>query len=244
MDLLLAVNSATAFLTATLSGFLGLGGGILLLAVFFLTMNASIAIPLHGCVQLVSNSTRSFLFMKHCDRSIFLKFAAGAIPASFLSIFLVRFLNPVSSSMAFGAFILLVLYFPSKRFDLSTLTSSFLVAGGLAGLCSAILGATGPMIAPFFLSHRTSKETTIATMAVCQMLVHLMKIALFGFVLNFDFLEYKLWIGCMVLASIAGTYLGKYILTKHISERFFVFLYRSTLTLIALKMLLYTPLAF
>ena len=60
MDMQSIVLVFSALLTSILSGVIGMGGGITLLAVMELFVPASALVPLHGSVQLMSNGTRVF----------------------------------------------------------------------------------------------------------------------------------------------------------------------------------------
>ena len=61
---LLLILPIVALLTSILSGVIGMGGGMLLLATMFAFMSHAEAIPAHGAVQLISNSTRTFVFLR------------------------------------------------------------------------------------------------------------------------------------------------------------------------------------
>ena len=64
--LTLVVLVGAALVGSTLSGFLGMGGGIFLLTVLFLCgLEPALAIPIHALVQLTSNGTRAVLFREH-----------------------------------------------------------------------------------------------------------------------------------------------------------------------------------
>lgn len=50
---------ATACLTSAMTAALGIGGGVLLLAIMSMLLPAAAIIPLHGLVQLGSNANRA-----------------------------------------------------------------------------------------------------------------------------------------------------------------------------------------
>ena len=54
-----------AFVTATVSGVLGLAGGLLLLGALLLVLPVAVAFVVHGLLQLVSNGWRAFLQRAH-----------------------------------------------------------------------------------------------------------------------------------------------------------------------------------
>jgi uncharacterized protein len=237
---LLTVGFLAALLTSMISAVIGMGGGITLLAVMVCFLDYPAVIALHGCIQLVSNLSRTTLFLRSIRWKVFLQFLTGALPLSFLGITVVQDCNPEMLKISIGVFILFSLYFPIRKLpEFKRLKGSFLMAGMLAGSVSLVVGATGPLIAPFFLVSNLKKEEIIATKAICQSVIHILKILLFGLVLNFKFQDYSSLILWMSMAVIIGTYLGKTILSRYVSERAFRLLYQGILTLIGLKLLLF-----
>jgi len=114
---------------------------------------------------------------------------------------------------------------------------SFIKVGFISGICSIFIGATGPLIAPFFLSHKLIKKNIIANKAACQMISHIGKIPIFIFLFKFNyFAEYKLLIP-LIIAVYFGTYFGKKILTL-IPEKTFILLFKITLTLISIRLII------
>jgi len=61
----LVAIGATVFVTAVLSGVLGMAGGIALLGVLLVYLPPLVAIPLHGVIQLVSNGSRVIVQREH-----------------------------------------------------------------------------------------------------------------------------------------------------------------------------------
>ena len=89
---------------------------------------------------------------------------------------------------------------------------NFIGVGFISGITTVFIGATGPLIAPFFLKGKLTKETIIANKAICQAISHIGKIPLFIFFFQFDyFAEMKLLI-TLVIAVFIGTNFGKKIL--------------------------------
>jgi uncharacterized membrane protein YfcA len=92
------------------------------------------------------------------------------------------------------------------------------------------------LIAPFFLNLGLSRQALVGTKAACQAAGHVVKVAIFG-VAGFVF---GAWLAPLALLSgmvVVGTWLGSHLLDR-VSERHFVLLYRTVLTLIALRLVL------
>ena len=111
----------------------------------------------------------------------------------------------------------------------------FLLLGGVVGFLNTTLGATGPLIAPFFLNLGLARQALVGTKAVCQLLGHLAKAVVFG-IAGFAYLP---WLGALALlcgAGVIGTAVGSRILDR-VDERTFVVLYKTVLTAIAGKLI-------
>ena len=102
-----------------------------------------------------------------------------------------------------------------KRTQKKKEAKSFIKVGSISGLASIFIGATGPLIAPFFLDSNLNKENIIANKAACQMITHLTKIPLFLFFFNVNYFnEYKLLVP-LIIAVFIGTNFGKKYLVSY-----------------------------
>lgn len=251
--LLSAILIATAFLTATLSGMIGMGGGILLLAVMFSVMHSPelvvFIIPLHGAVQLVSNSTRTLAFIDAVDWPTVKRFSLGTVPGIALGMWIWYLLDGNDAAQPYlkiliGIYILTAVFLPKPKAKQQTHSSSgFMPLGFVAGTAALIVGATGPLIAPLFARRDFVKERLVATKAMCQMVTHFEKLIAFGILFGtgigkIQSLSTILGVAiAMGVAVILGTLTGKRLL-KLISPELFVKLYRVALVVAGSKVLL------
>lgn len=84
--LLLIVSAAgTSFVTAAM----GIGGGVMLLAILASVLPAAALIPVHGLVQLGSNGNRAIMTRQHIDWCMVKSFSAGALLGAFAASFVV-----------------------------------------------------------------------------------------------------------------------------------------------------------
>jgi uncharacterized membrane protein YfcA len=90
------------------------------------------------------------------------------------------------------------------------------------------------MIDPFFLGLGLSRQALVGTKAACQAIGHAAKVGLFG-VAGFAFAEHAPLLALGSLCAVAGTWLGSRLLDK-LSEASFLWLYRSVLTGLALRL--------
>ncbi len=224
-------------ITSCLSAIIGMGGGILLLGVLVMFLSPKDVVPVHGVIQLISNSTRWIVYWPHIQWPIVARFSLTVFPGALVGIWLFQKLDPLSLQVAMGTFILLATYWPKSKGVPTENYSIFFIAGALTGFLGIIVGATGPFLAPFFVRKDILKEQLVATKAFCQSCVHLVKIPLFGMV-GFNYSEQSNLILILSISVILGTLLGKQLLGK-ISERVFKLLIKTALTLVGVKILLW-----
>ena len=237
----------SALITSSISAVLGMGGGIILLGIISIIIpEVYMVIALHGMIQLFSNTTRTYLFRKDIKQNIIKEFTVGSLIGACISaviIFLliqfyevnsaneikVDFLKPI-----IGVFIIWYLFLKGPKKGKKS--KSFIKVGSISGLASIFIGATGPLIAPFFLSDKLTKENIIVNKAACQVITHLTKIPLFIYFFNVSYIkEYSLLLP-LIAAVYIGTNLGKKLLS-FIPEKTFKILFKVALTAIAIKLI-------
>ena len=77
--------AVAAYFTATLSGIAGIGGGTILIGIFYAVgLAPAVAVPLHAVVQLISNGSRTVAYFRHVQWRAALWFMLGALPAPFV----------------------------------------------------------------------------------------------------------------------------------------------------------------
>jgi len=238
-SLSLAILTATALATSVVSGMLGLAGGIILLSVLLLFLEPLVAIPLHGVIQLVSNSSRAWIQRRHVHGGIALRYALPLVPLGFAGLAFAERLPPRTLEAAIGVFVILATWRPAwlllgRRPEETHPTRRFLWLGVLVGFLNPIVGATGPLLAPFFLKLGLARQAVVGTMAACQSLGHLTKIAVFG-AAGFAFREHLALLVLLSAAAVAGTWLGTRLLDR-LDDRRFEIVYKTVLTAIAIRL--------
>ena len=234
--------AAAAFATSVLSAVVGMAGGIILLSVMLLFLEPLVAIPLHGVVQLVSNGSRTWIQRRHVQWSITWRYAMLLLPAGYLGILIALELPAETTRLAIGLFVLAATWRPGWLMlgthpEQTSPRKRFYALGGAVGFLSVVIGATGPLIAPFFLNLGFSRQTIVGTKAACQALGHIAKIALFGVVAAFAYTDWALPLLLLAAMVIAGTWLGSRLLER-VNERGFTILFKTALTLVALRLVL------
>ena len=82
-----------AFITSSISAVLGMGGGIILLGIMAVIIpNGYMVIALHGIIQLISNSTRTYVFKDHLKNNLIKEFLIGSLLGASISALIILFL--------------------------------------------------------------------------------------------------------------------------------------------------------
>jgi uncharacterized membrane protein YfcA len=237
---------ALAFATSLMTAVVGLGGGIVLLTVMLLWFDPLVAIPLHGAVQVVSNSSRAYIHRRHVDAGILARFSVLLLPAGIAGLLLAQELPAEGIVLAIGVFVLLATWAPRVLLfgmhpDRLHPRRRFYALGGVIGFLNVTIGATGPLQGPFFLNLGLPRQGVIGNFAACQTTGHLVKIALFG-AAGFAFGSYVWPLLALAGCVIAGTWVGS-LLLERVNERAFTWIYRGVLTAVALRLVLVDGLA-
>jgi uncharacterized protein len=238
----LAVLCAASVATGALSAVVGMAGGITLLALMLLWLDPMVAIPIHGVVQLVSNLSRTVVQRRFVRWPLLLRFSVPLVPMAFAGLAVARVLPRAATGLAIGGFILVATWRPHwLRFGVDGAGRArgsperrMLLAGTFTGFFSTTVGATGPLMAPFFLRLGLDRYGLIGTKAACQTLQHLAKIAVFGAV-GFAFRDWLVPLTALSATTLLGTWLGTQLLER-VGEEDFRALYMGVLTVIALRL--------
>ena len=229
--LLILAAGATSAITASI----GVGGGILLLAIMAVIMPAAAVIPVHGMVQLGSNLNRVIMTLQHVDWRLLAAFAPGALLGAWLaSLFLVQ-LPTGTLQLTIAGFILFLCWGP-KIPPMGLGRAGTFVAASITTFISMFVGATGPLVAAFVKQQQAGDRfRTVANFAACMSLQHLPKAAVFG-AAGFVF---KDWFGLMllmILSGALGTWTGLHLL-RRMSNRHFTLIFNWLLTLLAIQLI-------
>ena len=237
-----------AFFSSTISAIIGMGGGIILLGVMAVIIpNGYMVIALHGMIQLISNSTRTYIFRNDINKEIIKDFFFGVILGSLISVLIILFLINIFKVQSaseikvdflkplIGTLILWYLFFKKKKKGKDT--KSFFKVGVISGTTSIFIGATGPLIAPFFLKRKLIKHEIIVNKAACQMITHLTKIPIFIYFFDVNYFREYLILIPLFFAVFLGTNFGKTLLER-IPETLFQKIFKIVLFVIALKLIL------
>lgn len=228
-----------ATLVATLvSGAVGMGGGTILAAVMATLLPPRAVVPVHGIIQVCSNSSRGLLLWRHIEWKILALYVPLQIVGVWIAIeWFWSGENFAWFKPTLGAFVLVSIlwrYVKPKRWTVPR--GVFALAGLGGGLLTVLVGVTGPWVSTFFLRDDLSKEQVVATKAAIQTVGHLAKIPAFVSV-GFAYREYTGLLLPLVAATLLGTWVGTRLLARLGGTQFRV-AFEVVLGLLGLKLLL------
>ncbi|MGB0205286.1 MAG: sulfite exporter TauE/SafE family protein [Neptuniibacter sp.] len=228
--LLTFAATGTSFITASM----GIGGGVLLLAILATTLPPAALIPVHGLVQLGSNGNRAIMTRNHIDWSMVKSFTAGAVVGAFAASFVVIQLPLYLIQLCVALFILFLVWGPKpRRHQVSE--KGQVAYGAATTFLSMFVGATGPLVAGVVHRQNYDKHSITATFATCMSFQHLLKMVVFSLV-GFTFWQWLPLIIMMILGGMLGTWLGLKMLNK-IPAGHFKVIFKTVITLLALRLL-------
>ena len=197
---------ASCFTSAITAAF-GIGGGIAMLALMGLFVPVASLIPVHGAVQLGSNTGRAWHQRAFVRMDIAKPFIAGSVVGAIFGVFLVVQLPDALLKLVLGGFIIALTW--AKIPGIDRLGKAGLAVASVAlALLSMLVGATGPLVAVLFARFlENDRKALIATSAVAMTTQHLLKIVVFGLA-GFAFWEWVPLVAAMILSGFIGTVYG------------------------------------
>lgn len=222
------------FFTSTVAGIVGLGGGMMLIAVLpsFLPLNA--LIPVHGLTQMSSNFSRAVFAYKDVQYETIPKFLIGSLAGIALFASIISMISLEYVPLFIGLYILLSLW--SKKFNnkIKKYENYYLVGFLQSGL-SIVVGATGPLTMTLLLKDYEDKDKVVATGAALMSITHILKVFVFMY-FGFVFFDYIGIIIAMIIGAVAGSYSGTKLRDK-IDGKKFTMILKVLLSALAVKLI-------
>ena len=222
-----------SFFTSAITAAMGIGGGVVLMAIMAVFLPVSALVPVHGIVQMASNAGRAWIQRRFIVWSMLKWIALGGIIGAAIGGQLVVELPDRWLKLGLAAFILATVwkFIPYK---LIAGRAGPFVLGIVASFLSMFFGATGPLMASLF-SRLPEKKQTVGTHAAAMTMQHGIKVAVFVG-LGFSFVQHWQLILGMIASGLLGTMAGSKLLDK-LPEKLFRTLFTGLLTLLAFNMI-------
>ena len=231
-ELILAL---VTFLTSTITGIVGIGGGMVLIAILpsFLPLNA--LIPVHGLTQISSNLSRAVFGYKDIQYEVIPKFLLGSFIGIGIFASIISFISLDYVPLFIGIYILLSLWSEKFNEKIKRYENYFLAGFFQTGL-SMVVGATGPLTMALLLKDYKNKDKVVATSAALMSITHILKVFVFMY-FGFVFFDYIGIIIAMIIGAIAGSWLGTKLRDK-INGKKFTMILKVLLTALAIKVII------
>ena len=228
-----------ALLGSTVSGITGVGGGMVYLPILTWGVGIKAAVPYLTMLLLVSNVSRAYFARQAIDWQVVKHFALGAVPGAVAGALFYTLLSAFWISKALGIYLLayVALSFTKANWPRVATLGSIRTIGVPAGLVSAVVGGSGPVVVPWLLRYGLVKEGFLGTEAVGAAIMHVCKLAVWsgaGMITHHDvFLLLPLGV-----VMVFGSYLGTVLVTR-MRVRLFRTILIITLAAVGVRFLLY-----
>ncbi len=226
----------TALLASLLTFFSGFGLGTILLPVFSIYYNASIAVALTAIVHFFNNIFKIGLIYKHVNWKVVFSFGLPSLISALVGAILLKDLlsKPIiitqyyleSTELSYqitlfnliiGLLIIafslmeIIPYFKNLSFDKNKL----ILGGFLSGFFGGLSGHQGALRSAFLVRLDLTKESFIATGTTIACIVDIARLSVYAFTFNFDHIKSNSFILIIsVLAAFLGAIVGNKLLKK------------------------------
>ena len=238
----IVVVGVAALLTSILSAVAGLGGGVILLLVIAQFVPPTVAIPIQGAIQLVSNGSRAALLRRDISWRVVAWSAAPLLPASLLGVAVATSLPEDVVRLILAGFVLVLAWRPhwlkmsgarSRRPE--DAKGMLLGIGAASGFLNSTVGASGPVVSPFLKALTVSHRAFVASAGTMQVLAHLSKLIAFS-ADGWSITDHLDMIGIGIAGVVVGSWIGTRLLDR-VSEAGLDLVFKVVLTALALRVI-------
>ena len=198
------------FVAAIISAIVGTIGGIMVVVAGAWFIPFELWLPIHACVQSISNASRLYIGRQYLDKDVCLQFSGGSLFGTLLGTSVVAFASRSLLLVVANTFILISTWVKmiafNFRFGIPTL-------GFVHGFLGGMIGAPGPLGMPTLLHRYTDEhayDRTIINHAFFAMCSHTMRIFAFG-LWGYNYLDVWQFIIIFSVMAVGGTYVGSYL---------------------------------
>ncbi|MDX1734301.1 MAG: TSUP family transporter [Halioglobus sp.] len=223
-----------AFLTSSLAGIMGMGGGILLITLMPGLVPTAAILPIHAATQLASNVSRVAFGWREIDPGIIPAFTVGAIAGVWLGAGVYQSLDLRWVPALIGALILLLTWVPLPKLSGSGPVALAFLGFYQTGL-GMLAGATGPLGSAVLLRHHKARDWLVVNTALYMSLSHALRVLAFA-AIGFSFAPWWQLVLAMIVASVAGSWVVTRLRTR-VAQVNFERLFRLLVTVLALRMI-------
>ena len=233
------ILGAAAIVGSTVGGVAGFGTGVIMIPAIAWSVGVKATVPVLTVCMLVGNSARVWFSRREIEWRVVAAFLVGAVPMTMIGATLYTRIDSAWLSRILGAFMILAV--PLRHWlahsGISVRLRHFPLIGAGFGFLSAIVGAVGPLMTPFFLSHGLRKGRYLATDALCTVGSYITRGIMFrrADLLTGPLVLTGLYIGVVM---IVGAWTGRRLIDR-MSEKTFLRIIEVLLVVFGLQFLLW-----
>ena len=233
------ILGAAAIVGSTIGGVAGFGTGVIMIPAIAWSVGVKATVPVLTVCMLVGNSARVWFSRREIEWRVVAAFLVGAVPMTMIGATFYARIDSEWLSRILGAFMILAV--PLRRWlfhaGITVRLRHFPLVGAGFGFLSAIVGAVGPIMTPFFLSHGLRKGRYLATDALCTVGAYITRAIMFrrADLLTGPLILTGLYIGVVM---IGGAWLGRRLIDR-MSEKTFLRILEVLLVLFGLQFLVW-----
>lgn len=228
-----------ALLGSIVGAIAGFGTGIIMLPILVLSFGIRESIPILTVSMLLTNMSRAWFNRSEITLPVVGWFALGAAPAAIVGGLIFATAPAPVLVRVLGVYLLLMVVYRHSGWQLTSKTKRwhFMPLGATTSVVSAVVGVSGPLIAPFFLGYGLIKGAYIGTDALATVTMQGTRLAVFG---GLDLVTGQtLLVGVGIGAvTFIGTYIGKRLLDR-MPEHYFPYIVEATLVASGLRFLIW-----
>jgi uncharacterized protein len=235
----LALLALVAFIGSMAAAVFGFGPAVMLLPLLIWALGVREAVPILTIGQILGNAERVWPNRKDIAWPVTGWYLLGSIPLSLIGGLLFVQAPTALLHRLLGLFFLVVIAhrFMAKDRIPGLPTRGFALVGAGAGFLSGLIGGTGPLLAPFYLSYGLVRAAYIGTDGVSMLVTHSGKLFAYGpaGLLDFGTVMAGLALGGVMML---GAAVGKQFL-DHVHEGLFVRLVEGCVVVAGLQFLIW-----
>ena len=157
-----SVLIGVSFVSSLITVAFGIGGGAVMLAVLATLLPAAAIVPVHGLVQLGSNSGRAAMMLQHMRVDLLVGFTLGAVLGTLVGSSVIVQLHPGWIQVCVGLFILWSVIATPPAF----LRRSGPITGLFSSFLTMFFGGTGPFVATYVKAQNLERHRHVATLSL------------------------------------------------------------------------------
>jgi len=229
-----------AFCTSWITAVAGVGGGLILIALMAGAVPAAALIPVHGVVQLASNTSRAIFNWSYIRWEYVAGFLFGSLLGGAVAGQVIRYINLDYMTLLVAVFILLSVWVPNWiNLFLSQRTEMFGIGLVQTGL-GTVGAVTGPLTNASLQRHQLPHDQVVATAGIQMSITHAIKVVAF-IALGVGLSDWLWLMAGMSAGGILGSWVGTRSRAK-LDRQMLSRLVNILLTLLAVRMILITVL--